>query len=913
MPNVNFTSSSIAQQDRFAQTTVSYESRNMQAIPFYPDVDHKAKFRGILILTLIWSVVIGAVFGLIYGYRDLIFKAAESAGASAWFGGGDNDEGESAKAPARDEEISFALASATSTDDTTIEDQLDIWQYIYPYHQKNYSFIYDGTNKTFDNWDDPIIKEAGYPIEVAFSYVELDEDGKPININNRTPLNTLADWPSNAGNYLVFVHATAKGKTVFSQFPLTIAKKAYIPFPGIDCPADGTKYTGDEFKLSVKVKDELTKLGIKDDQIKFNIQYKSNYSQYYSHTDSVLNAGDYKVTLIIEETANTKRQEYTDETVEFTIAKANFPIDVNNEKILPDKSKDFDGEALAYTFKEVESILHSRVHARHWVGLNVNFAYDFIDGPRENKDLFNGRDAINHGIYTVTAYIKSNNYLDAAVTATLTINKAELTPFYTVNKGASMTYDAKYPDASDGIYLSIKPNMPDYIKVYYTFYKGTKVVEADKLQNGIMGIVNSGKYMVVPTFARSANSPDNYNIPGLNGVEPLSPYPFEVKKAKLTEENVKIDPFTDTYTGHYFLFPEENITVKGLCGTDDITDLDVVLGKIVDTQTGKTVNRVIDAGNYEVEVIVSGENYEAITKVGSMVIKKASFKGILNLNISNQSLKKDGKNHLPTVPKYSFNNGYQPIDFDIYFAYDGKQLSVGGEDGVSTLGDHKMMLVAYDKNHEISYPVTLTIQFNPMTIVMGIILGIAVGFIVALLILMSYRSLEKRSFNDFKGVRLRLQHERGGDRGAIVCEGRVMILNFNSEQEHRDFPWIVEPRFGRLFLTHATLEYYDSSCSGRNIKTYKNYRNFLVQLKEVTGVEIRGTFFRSKLIVFARGARHVFYVEPNTAYLWRRDIMHFRDLAHLYPMENNVVDNNYPFNYTLLKSDKKDPTIPDNV
>jgi len=148
MPNVNFTSSSIAQQDRFAQTTVSYESRNMQSIPFYPDVDHKSKFRGILALTLVCSIIIGAVLGLLFGFRDVIFEAAKTGPLSALFGGESKEE---ASVVIPEEEIEFSLAADAST-----EECVDIWHNYIVVFDKSYSFVYDGNAKVIPNWDAPL-------------------------------------------------------------------------------------------------------------------------------------------------------------------------------------------------------------------------------------------------------------------------------------------------------------------------------------------------------------------------------------------------------------------------------------------------------------------------------------------------------------------------------------------------------------------------------------------------------------------------------------------------------------------------------------------------------------------------------------------------------------------------------------
>lgn len=913
MPNVNFTSSSFAQQDRYAQTTVSYESRNMQAIPFYPDVDHKAKFRGILVLTLLCSIVIGALFGLIYGYRDVLFSAAESSGIFAWFGGNKEEE----TAAVEEENIDFSLAAWTSDSTNSIIAKDAVWQYVYDF--KNKSDNFDGEPHALEHWDNPIIKTAPYGIDFYFKY-------QKTGTSDIITADALDEWPTQVGTYKVSIIAVPQGGDyagVEFSFPydvfITIGKLPgnEIPFPDFTgYPVDGTDYEyGKTYPLSIKDKTYLNKYGIPEENVGWTIEYTpfiGNKEIKDSSKISISDAGHYKITMYVKDTYNTEPKTFNDanQVVEFTIDRAMFPN-------IPDSDLLKQNQTFTYSPNNAKSLSIIASKLPHGINISstgkdkVGYIYSYEGCYDENcncRIVFKENKAIDHGKYRVAAKITSNNYREKTVYANFQINKATLDSFYTKNYGSSMVYDGKCPEDSDGIFMNIKASMPEYITINYTFYKNGSSVKLGSIKE----IVNVGSYQVQPTVV-STDPANNYIIPT------LSKYTFTVKKAVINLDNVTVTTFTDTYTGDRFYFPKENVVIKGLPAGEVISIIPNSFA--IDRETNESTVAAVDAGKYDFNITLSGKNYESTTVTGTVVIEKASFDGILNLKLNNQVIKKDGKEHLPTVPKYSFIDGFEPVDFDIYFAYDGKQISLGAEGGAKTLGDHKMMLVAYDKNHESSYPVTLTIEFNPMSIIMGIVLGIILGIFVALFILMGYRALEKHSYQSFRGVRLRLLQERGGDRGAIVCEGRVMILNWNSEQEHRDFPWLVEPRFGRLFLTHSTLEYYDSSCSGKNIKTYKNYRNFLVQLKEVTGVEIRGLFFRSKLIVFARGARHVFYVEPNTAYLWRRDILHFRDLVHLYPMENNVVDNNYPFNYAVIKSSKTTPQdkanndlfVPDNI
>ncbi len=886
MPNVNFTSSSIAQQDRFAQTTVSYESRNMQSIPFYPDVDHKAKFRGIFALTFICSIVVGALFGLLFGFRDVLFQAVASSPIAELVEGGEEET--SAVPEAIDEKIDFSLAANEV-------DTSNPWYYLHLFDEKSsYSFVYDGTNKSIPRWNDKnLYVQTGTPLpeeyDVVFKIGKTGESATTARV-----ITNESDWPKDVGTYTIWIYAVDKsGKEVLNPLHdgkrfITITKANIINFPGISLDAIGDTYTGSEMTLDVVDSSELEALGVKNN-VKFRIQHKAFGSDTYSTVDKVCDAGYYKVTLEITGNSNVNGKTFTSDYETFTIAKANVPtaeLEAAKEALPDILDAEYDGEVKELQIYEDK--LPDLIKNIYQNAISREYIYTGIDVDAT------GNEAKNAGTYNVSLHISHKNYNDIVIKAKLVILKADLKDYFTFNN-ASIKYTGKALTEHDNVLnISKKANFPDYVtaKYYYEAIKGMNT------ETGITpaNIVKVGTYRIVAKFSyNDVNAPQNFILPEDGTVVRT----LEIKKGDIVLSNVSIKPFTATYTGNRITLPQSNVTVTGIPAGENIV--------INVSQAYAT-----DAGTHEVTVTLSGANYNSTSKTATIVIEKAPFGSLLNLKYTEkQTIQKTGKGILPQHSEIKFAGGYKPEDLKIDYLVNGKSVTEQG--GVDKLGNYKIDLIVSDKNHESKYSFDLTIVFNPMSIVFGLVLGVIAGILISVLIWLSYLKIEEASYKSFKGVRLRLLHERGGDRGAIVCEGRVTIVNWNSENEHRDFPWIVEPRWGRLFLTHATLEYYDSSCSGGNFKTYKNYRNFLIQLKEVTGVEIRGAFLRNKLIVFARGGRHVFYVEPNTAYLWRRDIMHFRDLAHLYPMENNVVDNNYPFNYTLVEQKNIDPNVPRNV
>ena len=887
MPNVNFTSSSIAQQDRFAQTTVSYESRNMQSIPFYPDVDHKSKFRGILALTLVCSILIGAVLGLIFGFRDVIFAAAKTGPLSALFGGESKEE---ASVVIPKEEVVFSLVA-----DAPIADSLNLWSSYINTFDRSYSFVYDGNAKAIAGWDSPIIQTntttppAG--LEVKYSYVNS------ANPNSNEFDVDVHGWPVNAGTYYVYPYAVKAGDNLKYPMPyydgviiLTIAK-ATPTFPGIDHPVSGTVYSGNTFGFDVI---EDLPYGLTSSNVKFEYQLlRADYDNFsawqtVSQNNMPKDAGQYRVRVTLLETANTKKVVFDQPgyIAEFEIKRAPFPSIGDN------------------AFKDVNVTFDGGVHS---IEINTNklpknFPLELEKFIEEGKVVYNydgveasaeGNKAIHAGTYWVTASFDHYNYItgpSSTFGATLTIDKKDISSVINSykNKVINLTYTgAAFPES----YFYIANNeLPDSIYVDYEFAKQNSGSNQYEYGLSAGNVINAGKYKLLVNFDYKNGAYDDYTFD--RSIEKT----FEVKKATLKVSDIilpKPSEIGGTYTGSYFSLNKSDISFNknGLLDSD-ITELKQSI--VINSSKA----RAVDAGTHTVYFNINAtSNYEKLENIPVTIqIDKASFGSKLVLSAASQQfIKKDGKLHLPTY-SYSFSDDYQPKgDVVVDFLLGGSITT-----GVDKLGNYKINLVISDDNHIDTFTIDYTVKFNPMTIVMGIILGIVLGVIIAFFIWQSYLYIDKKSYDDFKRIRARIQHERGGARGAIVCEGRVTIINFNSEQEHRDFPWIVEPRFGRLFLTHATLEFYDSSCHDKK-KRIKNYRNFLVQLKEVTGVEIRGVFFRSKLIVFAKGGRYVFYVEPNTAYLWRRDILHFRDLAHLYPMENNVVDNDYPFNYALVK------------
>lgn len=862
MPNINLTSSSFAQQDRFAQTTVSYESRHMQAMPFYPDVDHKAKFRGIMALTLVCTIVIGALLGLAYGYRDVIidyFERVAAMYATAMNGEG-NEEASLTEAP---EDINFSLAAAPE----------DLWWYVTINNgNDSYAGVYNGMPHVLPGFGSELGSHisAVPTLKVKYTYQRLPDAQGSTTSYPVVTVDSESDWPTEAGTYVVTPYIEGYNRP-FPYFggtiTLTIAK-APIPFPGIKDIADTVYQPGK------KVEPEIEDKNLLPDQVKNNASFIiERYGQNgWEKVNKAEDAGKYRVTLTVLGNNNYETKTFSGNSVEFEIAKADFPTaEFEDSGAFVGTTLKYDGNqhSVKINEKKLSDFLKGIVNDK-----TVTYSYQGIDIELEGNAL-----PINAGKYRATVIISHPNYKDGVFSVDLTITPIDITTLFTF-KDASMVYNGKSPEekllriAMNGNYAFPQDIVVNYI---YTHLKDASGKNINNSNIGIPNIVDAGTYTATAEI-KIFNS--NYYLP--EGADLTMT--FEIKQAPIT--GVHVAPIRGTYKENGNILDDRQNDNKKDTDKDYITNLP---SGVSISKNAKYLDKAkyLGAGVHEVEIALDGgNNYVSSSVKGKVIIAKAPFPYIDITSLTVQFIQKNGKLNLPVV-EYDFG-GNDYGEAGIEFRLNGKSI-----EGVDKLGTYTIDAVIYTENYEYIVPIEYTIKFNPLTIVMGIVVGIIAALIIAPIIWASYRGLEQVSYAHFEGLRRRLKRERGGGRGAIVCEGRVMIINWNSEQEHRDFPWIVMPRFGRLFLTHATLEYYDDDKE-------QNYRNFLVQLKEVTGVEVRGAFFRAKLIVFAKGARYVFYVEPNTAYLWRRDIIHFRDLVHLYPMENNVVDNNYPFNYDKI-------------
>ncbi len=852
MPNLNFTSSSFAQQDRYAQTTVSYESRNMQSIPFYPGVDHKAKLRGIMALTLVVTIIVGAFVGMLYGFRDYIIDWAKSTPVYSAVA-----EDEEAPPP-NDDQMNIDPAALSESEISDIIDNISLY---------NTTVVYDGKHHKI---------EYSAPDGVALEF-EWIKNGSSGNYQH-------GEIPADAGEYTVRVATLSINGEPCYDFRidaavLTIEKQA-VPYPGISL-LDQLGYPITTPKYDYSKEYTVVINGTLPEECSYTIVCVDSEtgneisSGTADNPPKIKNAGSYSIGIEVNWDKNYKPESnWLPETV------------VIQKKVL---IAEYFGTAFN---KEVTGLTYgsSKISSSLFFdpsNLPSNFPADLkAELEKSHTSIINYSESIDSktpvGDYYISVEsLNSKNYEFSGNTVIhVSIDKASLTGLFTSANQTTSYSPSGVPKHL--LEITKKSNFPNVlnenISIEYTYYKGTTVNDKYKINSS--DIVNVGTYTIVAQMSAAYNS---------NYIAPTDPIQFTLK---ITPVDIDTNAITMLNTTLSKVYGSSAISPK-----DYIEHIDGNINGIPNYIKATVANNFAtsDVGKYEVVITLTDDkygNYNPATIKTELVITQRHFEEgyytIIAPTKDKQTVTKDGSLFLPTYNWVDSQEKYKDAVVEFY---------VGGRkiDGVNRLGTYDVEIRVSDKNNVYqTCNVTFVVQFNVMTILVGILIGIVSALIIAPSIWFGIRTLDKQSFKKFARLRARILHERGGARGAIVCEGRVSIFNWNSEQEIRDFPWtIVEPRFGRLYLTHATLEYYDSDYK-------KNYRNHLIQLKDITGIEIRGVFLRNKLIIFTKGGRFIYYVEPNTAYLWRRDITHFKNLQHLYPMENNVVDNDYPFNYTVI-------------
>lgn len=813
MPNINTTS--ITPQERFAQTTVSYEKRDIMALPFYEGVEHKARIRGIMTMAILIGVIVGAICGALFGLRDPIIDFIKSTPLYTAIAG--NDVTEEVTPPA-DEEMNVSLAA-------------DYDGYVNRVVLEATTVTYNGQPQQIKHgMSQDISNLPGF--ELKFFYTKDGDSTPPVSVD-------VAGWPSDAGTYVViaeiYMNGVPTGEDVYNT--LTI-NKATIPNPGIVIgDKENNVYNNVAKTLDIENGLPLDLNTTPKFAIELSQTNAQGQSTGFKKVSEIKNAGTYRITLTVPGNKNYETTTYP--TVTYVIEKARVPA---IGEAFVGASHVYDGTAKTIVIDPAK--------------LPSDFPADLKD-ELTNGDIVNysilGGEGKNVGNYKVKAQIDSYNYTARTFEANLEITKADLTKYFTFNDATVIYNGLAVPKELREI---VENNFPDVvaegIHIIYEYYKGTNISASNKINAA--NIIDAGTYTAIVKFAVGPNFSDVAD----------QRITITINKADIDASGIKIKKKTATYTGAKISLTKEDVT-----GVPEGITVDV----------SKAFK--IDAGSYnDVIVTLTSPNHNTLELKGKIQIDKAEFDSGITA-AAKQSIAKDGKSHLPAY------KGELPEGMEINFYVGSKPI-----EGLDKLGEYNVKIVVSDKNHEHVIPVAFSIDFNPLSIVLGIVVALPIAILAAVFTWLSYRLTEKKYAVHFYKVTRLLNRARGGARGGIICQSCSWVFDRNDEFEIRDFPWFVRPRFGRLYLTHSTLEFYD-------INYIQNYKNVILQLRDVSAVEIRG-ILRGKLIVFTTNGRHEFYVEPNTAFLWRRDIIHFRNLAHHHPVENYMVDNNYPFKYEVF-------------
>ena len=223
-----------------------------------------------------------------------------------------------------------------------------------------------------------------------------------------------------------------------------------------------------------------------------------------------------------------------------------------------------------FTFDNTEkSIAVSKLLTQYMDGASVIYS----GGENLNK-------ATNAGEYTIVAIVKAgNNYNDLTLTATLSINKANVSGVKFSNK--NVVYNATAQS------ISIEGASALFGEVTYTI-------------NGEEGnsAVNVGTYTIVAKIAESAN----YNEGTVSATLTIN---------KATIEGFSVEDATYTYNKE-----EKTLAVVGTTTQygDEVT---IANGSVAGT----------DAGTYTLSAIVSSANYEDLTLTATLTINKATIEG----------------------------------------------------------------------------------------------------------------------------------------------------------------------------------------------------------------------------------------------------------------------------------------------
>ena len=127
----------------------------------------------------------------------------------------------------------------------------------------------------------------------------------------------------------------------------------------------------------------------------------------------------------------------------------------------------------------------------------------------------------------------------------------------------------------------------------------------------------------------------------------------------------------------------------------------------------------------------------------------------------------------------------------------------------------------------------------------GAAVGALLGVIIGIIHVIAAAIAERKSQKHFKPIREALDAQGR----VVVAESRVRVF------DHFSIPFIGElnpEKYGRLYLTHEALEFYD-------VWYEREHKNFLINLHDICYVRARGLLFR-RVAVYTMSGKYVFRV-----------------------------------------------------
>ena len=421
--------------------------------------------------------------------------------------------------------------------------QANAGTYLTTMSSANANYVLTGNNTI--EWEIlPLVATLAWTEEMEYTY---DGTAKSVTavVSNAidsevVTLQMEEDVKTDAGNYTSTIKGILNANYSLPTTNLTrewVIKKANIE--GITL-AGGT-YTYDRTKKTATLSGTKTQFG---EDVTSNLTVETDATSVGDHVyTAVLSAGD----------------NYNELTLTATVV-------IEKADITGIELKDG-----TFTFDNTEkSIAVSKLLTQYMDGASVTYS----GGENLNK-------ATNAGEYTIVAIVKAgNNYNDLTLTATLSINKANVSGVKFSNK--NVVYNATAQS------ISIEGASALFGEITYTI-------------NGEEGnsAVNVGTYTIVAKIAESAN----YNEGTISATLTIN---------KATIEGFSVEDATYTYNKE-----EKTLAVVGTTTQygDEVT---IANGSVAGT----------NAGNYILSAIVSSANYEDLTLEATLTIEKADIEGI---------------------------------------------------------------------------------------------------------------------------------------------------------------------------------------------------------------------------------------------------------------------------------------------